>query len=348
MPVRRSDVARRAGTSPAVVSYVLNDGPRRVAPATRARVLAAIEELGYRPDPVARSLRLRRTHLLGLVLPDLADPVFARLARAVEDAALAAGYRVLVGSGAEEGQRHAGYIQDFVDRRADGLVIVPPGDGPSAGVPEEVGVPWIALGRPMGGHPAVRIDDADAGYQATRHLIEHGRRVVACFAGPQESASTRERVGGWRRACADAGAEGALHDVGADPRAAYERARGVLADDTRIDAVFVATDQQAIGILRALADLGLACPDEIAVAAVDGLTEAGYLVPSLTTIAQPFDDLGRTAVEQLLARIDGRPAGKHRADPPADFAAEGSADVLLPAVLMPRESCGCVMRVHPA
>lgn len=347
MPVRRSDVARRAGTSPAVVSYVLNDGPRRVAPATRARVLAAIEELGYRPDPVARSLRLRRTHLLGLVLPDLADPVFARLARAVEDAALSAGYRVLVGSSAEEGQRHHRYIQDFVDRRADGLIIVPPGAGRSAAVPEGVEVPWVALGRPLGSHAAVRIDDAEAAYQATRHLLDHGRRMVACVAGPAGSATARERVDGWRRACAEADAEAGLHEVGADPRATYDRARRVLAEDTRIDAVFAATDQQAIAVLRALADLGLACPDEIAVAAVDGLPEAGYVVPSLTTVAQPFDDLGRTAVERLLGRIEGGPAGKHRSDRPSDPAA-GSGDALLPAVLVPRESCGCVMRVQHA
>lgn len=337
MVVRRIDVARRAGTSPAVVSYVLNGGPRRVAPATRARVLAAIEELGYRPDPIARSLRLSRTHLLGVVLPDLADPVFARLGRAVEDAALDAGYRVLVGSSASE-ERHAACVQDFVDRRVDGLVVIPPEDGATeAPVRAGLEVPWVALGRPAGGHGAVRVDDAEAGYEATHHLIEHGRRVVACLAGPAESVAVRERVSGWRRACTEAGMEAAVHDAGAGVSAAYDRARRLLADDTRIDGLFVATDQQAISVLRALADLGLDCPDEVAVAGVDGLPEAAYVVPSLTTVAQPFSDLGRTAVERLLARIE--------AD--ADTTAEPT-DVLLPATLVTRESCGCVLRVQPS
>lgn len=325
------------------MSYVLNDGPRRVAPATRARVLAAIDELGYRPDRLARSLRLRRTHTLGLVLPDLADPVFGRLGRAVEEAALEAGYRLLVASAADDGDRQADHVRDLADRRVDGLVVVPAADGSdSPPVPGDVTLPWVALGREAPGGVAYRVDDREVGHRATRHLREHGRRVVACVAGPSGSRSARARVEGWRDACEGMAQQVAVDDVGPGPRAAYDRARRLLVERTDIDALFVGTDQQAIGVLRAITDVGLRCPDDVAVVSADGLPETEYVAPSLTTVAQPFADLGRTAVERLLGRID-------RADP-TDAAADergdlGGADVLLPATLVVRESCGCVLRV---
>lgn len=347
MVVRRSDVARLAGTSPSVVSYVLNDGPRRVAPETRARVLAAIEELGYRPDPIARSLALRRTQTLGLVVPDLADPVFGRLARAVEDAALDRGYRLLVGSALDDPGRQAAYIRDFVDRRVDGLVIVPGAAEDAAEVPTEVAVPWVALGRQSDTGVAVRVDDREVGRQAARHLVEHGRRVIACLAGPAESRSVRERVKGWREVRAETGMDARVHYVAAGPRSAYDRARRLLTERTDVDALFVASDQQAIGALRAIADVGLRCPDDVAVVAADGLPEVEYVAPSLTTVAQPFTDLGRTAVERLLARLDPAPATPSAAGSQPSVLPASAEDVVLPATLLVRESCGCVMRVEP-
>ncbi|MBO0879709.1 MAG: LacI family DNA-binding transcriptional regulator, partial [Mycobacterium sp.] len=148
MVVRRKDVAQLAGTSPAVVSYVLNGGPRPVAAATRERVLRAIETLGYRPNHIARSLRMSRTMTLGLVVPDSSNAFFAELGRAVEEAAFEAGYTLLVGNSAENESRQTSYVRTFIQRQVDGLLVVP-ARGSLSCLPElrGSGAPWVLLDR---------------------------------------------------------------------------------------------------------------------------------------------------------------------------------------------------------
>ncbi len=333
MVVRRKDVAELAGVSPAVVSYVLNDGPRRVAPATRARVLAAVEQLGYRPNGIARSLRVNRTMTLGLVVPDIANPFFAELARAVEEAAFDAGYTLLIGNATENEARQTAYVRTFLQRQVDGLLLVP-AHGPVECLPElrESDKPWVVLDRRvprLHGVSQILVDNRGGAAAATRHLLEHGRQVVACIAGPRDVMPTTDRVAGWRQALIDAGrrpTRSLIRHVPFGRRSGYRAAKELLAD-RRLNAVFVASDEQALGVLRALAELGLSCPDDVAVVSFDGIAPAAYSVPALTTMAQPFGELGRQALTQLLARI-------------ADPGAKASMTVL-PVSLVARGSCGC-------
>ncbi|MEV0719343.1 LacI family DNA-binding transcriptional regulator, partial [Asanoa sp. NPDC050611] len=189
MTVRRTDVARLAGTSPAVVSYVLNGGPRPVSAQTRAKVLAAVEQLGYRPNGIARSLRMSRTMTLGLVIPDNANPFFAELARAIEEESFAEGYTLLIGNAAENDERQTAYVRTFLARQVDGLFIVP-AHGPAGflGDLERSRTPWICLDRQVPGAaaPGVLVDNRGGAYAATRHLLAHGRRRVACVGGPRD------------------------------------------------------------------------------------------------------------------------------------------------------------------
>ncbi len=330
--VRRADVARLAGTSPAVVSYVLNDGPRGVAPETRARVLMAIEQLGYRPNGIARSLRMNRTMTLGLVVPDTSNPFFAELAREIEEAAFAENYTLLIGNAAEDDARQTIYVRTFLARQVDGLFLVP-AHGPASCLPElaRSGVPWVALDRrvPGSGAPAILSDSRGGARAATEHLLGHGRTRIACVAGPQDVSPAAERVAGWRDALAEAGVRPSEMAVWHGPfgrSAGYRAAREILADG-RFDAVFVASDQQALGVIRALQELGIRCPQDVAITSFDGIAAAAYATPALTTMAQPFAEIGRTAMARLLDRLD---------DPQAD-----SADSLLPVRLVTRGSCGC-------
>ncbi|MFE0177331.1 LacI family DNA-binding transcriptional regulator [Streptomyces sp. NPDC059002] len=340
----RQDVARLAGTSPSVVSYVLNNGPRSVAPATRERVLAAVRALDYRPNAVARSLRMSRTMTLGLVVPDAANPFVAELARTLEDHAWAAGYTLLVGNSVDDAGREAGYLRTFLDRRVDGLVLIPAhGDRPWRAELDRSGVPFLVLDRELDGVAASHVlaDHTRGAWEATRHLLAHGRRRIGCVAGPAGIHPTVDRVAGWRTALAEAGiaaGTGSADDAVSGDAApllhgsfgrldGYRSALALLSGDRRVDALFVTCDTQAAGVLRAAAELGIRVPDDLALVAFDGIAAAAYTTPALSTMCQPFEELGRTAVRRLLARVKEPGLAPTR-------------DVL-PVTLLARGSCGC-------
>jgi LacI family transcriptional regulator len=329
---RRADVARLAGTSPAVVSYVLNGGPRGVSADTKARVLAAIEQLGYHPNGIARSLRMNRTMTLGLVVPDTSNPFFAELGRAIEEAAFAHGYTLLVGNAAEIDERQTAYVRTFLARQVDGLFLVP-AHGAAGCLPDlhRTRTPWVAIDRRLGGIDAatVLVDNRGGARAATEHLLGHGRTRIGCIAGPRDVMPATDRVAGWREALAEAGVRPSemrvLHgEFGR--HAGYLAAKEILHDGQH-DALFVASDEQAVGALRAVAELKLRCPQDVAIASFDGIAATAYSTPALTTMAQPFDAIGSTAVAGLVDRIT-EPAI------PADT-------TVLPVTLVARGSCGC-------
>ncbi|MFE2403784.1 LacI family DNA-binding transcriptional regulator, partial [Streptomyces rubiginosohelvolus] len=190
--VTRDDVARLAGTSTAVVSYVINNGPRPVAPATRERVLAAIKQLGYRPDRVAQAMASRRTDLIGMIVPDARQPFFAEMAHAVEQAAAERGKMVLVGNSDYRDEREVHYLRAFLGMRVSGLILV--SQGPSERAAAEIEA-WDARVVLLHERPeaiddvAVVTDDVGGAQLATRHLLEHGHPYVACLGGTEETPS---------------------------------------------------------------------------------------------------------------------------------------------------------------
>lgn len=330
----RNDVARLAGTSPAVVSYVLNDGPRSVAPATRERVLAAIAKLDYRPNRLARSLRMSQTFTLGLIVPDNSNPFFAELARAVEEAAFSAGYTLLMGNATDDDQRQTTYVRTFLDRHVDGLILIP-AHAPIGCRPdlERSNTPWVLLDRPI---PELRsaqvaVDNKDGGWQATRHLLEHGRRSIACISGPVDTEPTFGRVAGWRAALTEAGLNppaALMREARFGRRAGYQAMLDLIESELDFDAVFIASDEQGLGALRALIESGFGVPDDVAIASFDGIPASSYASPALTTVRQPVAELGQTAVQLLIDRVTGQ----------SDREPEV---VTLPVELVRRGSCGC-------
>ncbi|MEH0934626.1 LacI family DNA-binding transcriptional regulator [Micromonospora psammae] len=329
----RSDVARLAGTSASVVSYVLNDGPRGVAPATRERVLAAIAELGYRPNAVARSLRTSRTMTLGLVIPDNSNLFFAELARSIEEVGFEHGYTILLGNAMDDDEREARYVRALLDRQVDGLILVP-AHGARTWTAElsQTPVPRLVLDReiaiPHATH--VLVDNEAGAYEATTHLLEHGHRRIGCVAGMADMHPTVDRVAGWRRA----GAEGGLDPAGSPlihvpfGRAhGYRAGRQLLTAPNPPEALFVTSDEQAIGVLRAAAELGVRVPEDLALCSFDGIGASAYTVPALSTMRQPFEELGRAAVEWMVRRV---------AEPSTPV-----ARIVLRSSLIARGSCGC-------
>lgn len=315
------------------MSYVLNDGPRGVAPATRERILAAIDRLGYRPNAVARSLKTARTMTLGLVVPDNSNPFFAELARAIEEVSFAAGYTMLLGNAMDDDEREATYIRTLLDRQVDGLIVVP-AHGPRSWLTELSGTPVarLMLDREveLADATAVLVDNEGGAYEATRHLLNHGHRRIGCIAGSEGIHPTVDRVAGWRRALVESGVDATtapLVHVAFGRADGYRAGRRLLAGSDPPHALFVTSDEQALGVLRAAAELGLHIPDDLAIFAFDGIDASAYTVPALSTMRQPFEELGRSAVEWLLARI---------ADP-----AQPPVRIVHPTTLIARGSCGC-------
>ncbi|HET7768996.1 MAG TPA: LacI family DNA-binding transcriptional regulator [Chloroflexota bacterium] len=308
--VTRDDVARRAGVSVATVSYVLNAGPKPVSADKRRRVLEAVTQLGYRPNAIARSLRARRTNILGLIVPDSANPYFARLSRSIEDAAAERGYQVVVSNAAEDPEREAAQIEALLRLQVDGLLWVPADLSAShAGAPE--GVPTVQVDRalpPSEAEPAgdvIESDNALGGRLAAEHLLELGHRRIAFLSGPAEHLHTIERLRGAREAASEAGVELEVRHGDFGYRSGYEAGRAwfSLPPAERPTAVICANDAMALGALCAAAEAGVRVPADLSVTGYDDIAQARYTVPPLTTVAQPLDEMAREAIDRLLVRV---------------------------------------------
>lgn len=346
--VGRVDVARLAGVSPAVVSYVLN-GSHPVAEETRLRVEAAIEELDYRPNALARSLATSRSHTIGLLLPDSSNPYFAELASAVEDAALRAGFVVLLGNGADDAARELGYLRAFQDRQVDGVIAVF-GAGVEAGWREinKRHMPAVSLDRlpPSLEVPSVVVDNIGGARTATEHLIAHGRTKIACITGGAELSSAQDRATGWGEALSAAGlrttddrGQSLLRYGDFTVAAGYDMAAQLLAASPGIDAIFVASDLQAMGVLRALADAAKTPGSDIGVVGFDGTKLSEYTTPRLTTVTQPYARLAEEAVKMLTAIIEHRAIAPVSGQTMNDGAT--ASHLTLPTELVCRDTCGC-------
>ncbi|CAM5454636.1 putative HTH-type transcriptional regulator [Streptomyces narbonensis] len=320
------------------MSYVINNGPRPVAPATRERVLAAIKELGYRPDRVAQAMASRRTDLIGMIVPDARQPFFAELAHAVEQAAAERGKMVLVGNSDYRTEREIHYLRAFLGMRVSGLILVSQGMSEQAASEIEAWDARVVLlhERPEAiDNVAVVTDDIDGAKLAVRHLLEHGHAYVACLGGVPNTPAVGDPVAdheeGWRQAMLEAGLsiEGRLFQAPYNRYDAYQVALKLLAGPDRPPAIFCSTDDQAFGVLRAARELRIEVPTELAVAGFDDVKEAALTDPPLTTVSSDRPAMARAAVDLVLD--DGlRVAGSRR-----------ERLKLFPSALVVRRSCGC-------
>ncbi len=332
-PANMDDVARLAGVSHQTVSRVLN-GSELVRPQTRDRVLEAIDRLGYRRNQAARALVTRRSHTIGVVSFDTTLFGPASMVHAIDLAARDAGYAVSIVS---EKTLDATTIGEALERLAqqavEGLVIIAPLSETAEAIrelPRDVPV-VVVQGEPGSGFATVGVDQADGARLATRHLLDQGVATVWHVCGPAGWLEVEARERGWREELARAGAA-IPPPVCGDWSAAsgYEVGQG-LAERDDIEAVFVANDQMALGVLRAMHEAGCRVPDDVLVVGFDDVPEAGYYFPPLTTIRQDFAEVGRRSMDLLLYQVEGRaPAGRVRAD--------SAATALVPAELVVRRS----------
>jgi len=327
------DVAAQAGISYQTVSRVINN-KGEVSPEVRTRVQAAIKELGYRPNAIARSMVRGRTHTLGCISPNLTDYTFACLVEGAKSAARERGYFLLAASAEQESEVSALCDEMLHSGRVDGLLAINPyADGRyrcfEVLVAQGAAIVYFGVSTRHGVVSSVGLDDEGGAYQATRHLIALGHTRIVILTGPQNEDCVQDRNAGFVRALREAGL-----DVPANTTltgdwsvsSGYQAMQHWLTSGTNFSALFAKNDRMAVGAIKAARDCGRRVPQDLAVVGFDDMPLASYFDPPLTTICQDIFEHGRQGTRILIERIENPSS-------PLEH-------VVVPVQLVVRESCG--------
>ncbi|MHB8627373.1 MAG: LacI family DNA-binding transcriptional regulator [Aggregatilineales bacterium] len=306
--VTRQDVADRAGVSTATVSYVINNGPRPVADETRRRILQVIDELGYYPNELARSLTMKQTLTFGFVVPDLVNPYFANIAQQFEDICFAKGYMVFICDTHRDLAKEIRIAESLRSKQVDGVAIVPDsGSLRAIQILEQAGIATVVMEHDTPNLQCVAIDDFNGGMIGTEHLLALGHRRIAHIR--QEGSTTSQRR--------HQGYVYAHQSAGLAPAPAYTIACGyefsagiqamnyLLGLPERPTAVFAHNDVIALNAIYTIVEAGLSVPDDISVVGYDDIAEAAISRPPLTTVSYPKSAMARWTTDRLFDLIAG-------------------------------------------
>jgi LacI family transcriptional regulator len=314
--VTLKDVARLAGVHPATASRALSPETRLlVSEETARRVQAAAEQLGYRPNAVARSLRTRRSHTVGVLIPDLNNPLFPPIVRGIEDRLDASGYVALIGNTDSDIKRERKVFEQMRARHVDGFVFATARlHNPLLAEAAEAGVPVVLVNRVAEDQalPAVTVDNERGMAMAVRHLAELGHRRIGHIAGPQDTSTGLERYRGFCSAMSAAGLDVADEHVAVanaySVDEGYRCAKQILAGGPgpgACRAIAAGNDLLAVGCYRALDEAGLACPTDVSVVGFNNMAFIDMIRPALTTIGFGHYQEGTEAAQLLIERMNG-------------------------------------------
>jgi LacI family transcriptional regulator len=326
------DVAKLAGVAPITVSRCINNSGY-CSPETRAKVEAAVAELGFVPNRLASGLRSKRSHTLALVLTDITNPFFTTIARVVEDMASDAGYTVIFCNTDESVSKEKMYLQMLLEKRVDGLLLVPAQTGDETiALFNKHSTPIVILDRRVPNIKAdvVRCDSEGGAYQLTRLLLSLGHRDIAILNGPQGVSTAEDRLTGYRRALNEANIpldQGREFYGAFNQESGAEMTRKALSGTKKPTALFATNNFITFGSLTALRELSYRVPEDIALVGFDDLPPALVTFPFLTVAAQPAYEMGRRAIEILLNKL-------------GDGASDPCQEVVLPAEIVIRQSSG--------
>ena len=334
------DVAREAGVSVGTASQALRDSAA-VRDATRRRVQAVAKRLRYQPSALARGMVTRRTHTVGLLISDIANPFFIRAVRAIEDGAQENGYNVILCNTDENPAKETQYLRVLIEKRVDGIILATTaGSLPAVGDVRWSRIPLVLFDRelPRLAIDTVKVDSVLGGRLATEHLLRLGHRRIAIIHGPVVRSTGAERLQGYLDALRAAG----LHP---DPALIREGdfkqesgrvlARQLLALTPRPSALFCTNNLMTVGALQTLGEQGVRMPADLSLIGYDDMEWWTLTHPPLTTVGQPVYELGREAMRLLLAQI-GRSGTRRRAQ-----------RVVLKPELLVRDSCAMAREVGP-
>jgi len=331
MPITLKELAARAQVHPSTISRVANHDPKlRIAPPTRLRIEALLRETEYRPNGVARGLKLRQTLVLAVVIPDITNPFFAALFRGVEDAASPRGYNVLLCNTDGSPARQRSHLQSLHARRVDGVIMASSFlKDPTVRWLRHQAIPYVLVNRfsDEGHDPFVGSDDLLGGRLATEHLVDLSHRRIGHLAGKATVSTGVMRRRGYLAALADRG-------LAADPRLVVESgytedggaraAERLLTLSDRPTAIFAVTDMTAVGAFGVARRMGLRVPEDVAIVGYNDIPLASRMVPALTTVHVPIHDFGAAAARLLLEQIDTGEPSRRRVIFNPELAVRGS------------------------
>ncbi len=302
------DVADLAGVSKTTVSHVINE-TRFVEVSTRNKVLQAMKDLGYHPNTVARSLRSGETKTIGMIVPDSTNLFFADIARRIENYGYENGYSVILCNSDNNIDKQQNYIDTLISKQVDGVIFISSGES-KADLQRlsESGIPIVVADRvvPLSLADVVLINNEEAGYIATKYLIDLGHRRIACITGSSELNPSMRRVEGYRRALSESEIsvpEEYIVQGDFQFQSGELMMTKLMKLPQRPTAVFVLNDMMAIGAVSAARRLGVDVPDDVSIMGFDDIALSSLLHPSLSTMAQPTEEMARLAVELLIQKI---------------------------------------------
>lgn len=316
MRVTIDDIARIAGVSKATVSRVINDNPKGVGNATRQKVKDVIEQLGYNPSLLERGIALARTKSLGLIIPDITNPFFPELVKAVEKQATQQGYTVILGNTDFSSEKEQIYLSTFINKRVDGIILTTTSNniGSIQHHLKKYNIPCVMLDRSLEdllneNSAGVFVDNEYAAFLACEHLLLHGHKKIAFLGGPQELSTSHERFKGYAAALYQ-------YNVAYDQqlvcsgdytmKSGYDAVMTLSKQAIAFTGIVASNDAMAIGAIRALHQLNVPIPEQVEIIGFDNIEFSEMTDPPLSTIQQPTSDMGKLAVRLLLDLIAGK------------------------------------------
>ncbi len=333
------EIARQAGVSVATVSRVLNH-PETVAPKTRERILTLMTEMNYKPNWFARGLNFNKTDTIALLIPSIMNPAYVEIAEGVESVANQKGYTVLLCITEGEVKKELRYIQTFIDRHIDGVILVSSLlNNDDLSHLKEQGVPVVLVGENNGDsfEPMVRIDCRSASCEAIRHLLNCGHREIAMIYGKTPVIENKNKIEGYEQTLREEGIpvrEEFLVPEENTIEGGYLATRMLLSLPRRPGAIFTTSDLLAFGVIDALRDAELDVPEDVAVMGFDNIRMSSLMIPKLSTVAKPLHKMGLSGARLLLDVIESGRNG--------DMTMK---EIILQSKLKIRKSCGHKERI---
>ena len=296
------DVAKYAGVSVATVSRYLNQG--YISEKARIQVEGAIKKLGYQPSLIARSLNTKQTNAIGLIIPDITNPFFPELARAVEDAAYENGYTVILCNSDEQAEKERRYIETLTRKYVAGVILAT--NELEKEYYQQLKVPLVALDRPIDGRiPTVMTQNIEGAKLGAEYLLSQNINHLVCLRGPDGLKPADERLKGFIQATENSSVKTTIKECAFDFNEAERIALHLLQEDSSIDAIFACSDVSAIGALKAAHSLKITVPDQLQILGFDGIMLGHMTTPGLSTVAQNIYELGAKATKLLIKQING-------------------------------------------
>lgn len=305
------EVARLAGVSPATVSRVMN-GTAKVDEDKKKRVMDAISETGFQPNKLARALFKNSSGLIGLIVPNIENPFFSELARAIEEEAYTRGYHIVLCSSGNDTEKEYSNIRMLGQMKADGIILITNGEHTEDMI-QESELPVIVVDRHLTDRGEIAFIESDhykGGMLATQCLVDSGCHNIVCMRGPQEYASGVLRYRGYQDICRENGVKERYVDTEYSFESGRRAAEEILKRFPNVDGIVAANDVVAISVYKVLRNAGINVPADIQIVGFDDIGVSSLISPELTTVRQPIKEMGRIAVDTICRYVEGKPYQK--------------------------------------